>query len=137
MSKPAVPLDPLQQVMQTRSTRYDPGGPPGHPFLTKRDHLVAKTASWIVKLECVFAKDQRVGQASLKSGHLVGLQIDTNLGCMFCSCLASRLQKTFLQKVYGQQAKAGPGPSPGRALGGPRPYALRLAPYRERYFFQK
>ena len=23
----AVPLDPLQQVMQTRSTRYDPGGP--------------------------------------------------------------------------------------------------------------
>ena len=25
----AVPLDPLQQVMQTRSTRYDPGGPLG------------------------------------------------------------------------------------------------------------
>ena len=31
VSKGAVPLDPLQQVMQTRSTRYDPGGPLGAP----------------------------------------------------------------------------------------------------------
>ena len=33
--KPAVPLDTLEQVMQTMSTRYDPSGALGFPKLPK------------------------------------------------------------------------------------------------------